>query len=340
MVKLSKIVLLGVLLLPQVLCFGQGTIDCPDTLHLQISPLVCEWTVEDFSYLAHPDENETFIQSPLAGTVLDINDVWDYEISLTLVALDQNEVNCSFVARISPEQTQGENNQWLASCYNGKKIYNQEVYRGFYTNDDLNIVSWWLWDTGTSPSAYSEYQGCNVNDNHHTVSYSRTGFPCAEYALDILNHDNEVQVFVDGELVFEDFGYNLQHYGIYQGFLGENSTVTFEWNEGIGGSLGILDFRMICPADTTLLLDENCSVQMPDFTHEACEGGSVTQSVPPGTPLSHGVYPVSIYTSDINGQQDSCSFNVSVIDQTPPFFLCPDETTLSTDENCQAHVPD
>ncbi|MGB1031935.1 MAG: HYR domain-containing protein, partial [Flavobacteriales bacterium] len=113
-----------------------------------------------------------------------------------------------------------------------------------------------------------------------------------------------------------------------------------EWNEGIGGSLGILDFRMICPADTTLLLDENCSVQMPDFTHEACEGGSVTQSVPPGTPLSHGVYPVSIYTSDINGQQDSCSFNVSVIDQTPPFFLCPDETTLSTDENCQAHVPD
>lgn len=296
---------------------SQANFNCPDTLFVTLSNETnCSFTVPDYADLADLEAGATLSQTPNAGTLLDIEDASYFDIQLE-AENGVDAVSCEFILQVIPPEPAPIPNEWLVKCYNGKKIFDDHVYRGYYRHPDLNIVSWWLWDTGLSPSYYSEYVGCDVNVNQHTVSYERTGFPCGNYALDILNHDNEVQLFVDDELVFENTGFNLQHYDAYIGELDASSKVRFEWNEGIGGSLGILDFRLLCPTDTIVSLGAGCEAAMPDYRHAACEDGSVTQSIAPGTILPEGIYPLTIITTDINGQQDSCTTNIHFIDDSP-----------------------
>ncbi|MEO0404845.1 MAG: hypothetical protein AAF193_08240, partial [Bacteroidota bacterium] len=242
---------------------AQATFSCPDTLMIELTDQTCTWTVQDFSFMVTLDDGSTYSQIPAPGTEVSIQDEWDHDVTLE-AENGGDAISCSFVARIHAPLGDQETNFWTAHCYNGKRILGDETYRGSYQIQDLNVVSWWLWDTGLSPSYYDQYEGCDVTVNQHTVRYERTGFPCGEYRLNILNHDNEVRVFVDDFLIFQNNGFNLQHFDIYQGFLDENSKVEFEWNEGIGGSLGILDFELVCPSDTILSLGDDCTVQVPD----------------------------------------------------------------------------
>ncbi|NQX92135.1 MAG: HYR domain-containing protein, partial [Flavobacteriales bacterium] len=327
------------LLLIAAAVHSQATFNCPDTLMMELPDQSCTWTVQDFSYLVSLDPGSTLSQLPAPDSDLSIQSQWDYEVVLT-AENGGNAVSCTFVVRVHMPEGGQQDNFWTAHCYNGKRILNDETYRGSYQIQDLNIVSWWLWDTGLSPSYYSEYEGCDVTLNQHTVRYERTGFPCGEYKLNILNHDNEVRVFVDDELVFQDNNFNLQHYNVYQGFLDENSKVEFEWNEGIGGSLGILDFELVCPSDTVLSAGPGCTAEVPDYRHEPCVGGEVTQSIEPGTVLPIGVYPLKIITTDALGIADSCETNVHVVDLTPPSFSCPSDLVLATNENCEAVLPE
>jgi hypothetical protein len=313
--------------------------NCPDTVLVQTQIESCEASIPDFSSYANLPIGYSFSQTPPAGSVFSGMAEWTVDITLT-ASNGGSEESCSFLALLEPEAPPIPQNSWIAHCYNGKLILDQAVFRGYYEEPNLDISSWQLWDIGVSPSWHPNYIGCNVTLDQHSVVYRRVGFPCGNYQLDILNHDNEVRLYVDQQQVFAHEGYNLQHYNVFNGFLDANSQVEFEWNEGIGGSLGVLDLVLQCPTDTLLYLDANCEAQMPDLRWTACSGGEVTQSIDPGTLLETGEHTFTMTTTDINGWSEMCTQVMHVLDTIAPVIDAPIELEVDYDMDCAFYLID
>jgi gliding motility-associated-like protein len=103
-----------------------------------------------------------------------------------------------------------------------------------------------------------------------------------------------------------------------------------------------------CPGPQTLFVGAGCSASLPDYTSLASASDNcdpnpiVTQNPLPGTTLT-GVGFVQIVTltvTDAGGLQTSCTFNVTLADNTPPTIICPGPQTGFIDANCQFTVPD
>lgn len=316
-------------------------IDCGAEVEIPIDSVSCQGVMTDLSFLVTNDDGSfTISQSPSAGSPIDGGFNWQMDVTITATDGLGNSESCTITTDLVPPSPPIPQDYWIAYCYNGKIILDQDVYRGYYPETNLDISSWQLWDIGVSPSWYSGYNGCPVNLNQHSVAYRRQGFPCGNYQFDILNHDNEVRLFVDGAEVFAHDGYNLEHLNVYTGFLDQNTNVEFQWNEGIGGSIGIMDLTLKCPEDTLLYLDENCAALIPDYRWDACPGGEVTQSITPGTPLTVGEHELIMTTSDPLGWIETCTTTVLVADTTGPAFACLGTLQRSLDANCEYVVED
>ena len=118
------------------------------------------------------------------------------------------------------------------------------------------------------------------------------------------------------------------------------------------------DPLIVCPDGSitpfTLASDANCNAVLPDYTNEATvtdnctESAAITilQNPPPGTILNgHGTSQlVTLTADDGNGNSITCSFTVTVQDQTDPLIVCPDGSitpfNLASDSNCDAVLPD
>ncbi|MCB0760673.1 MAG: HYR domain-containing protein [Flavobacteriales bacterium] len=293
----------------------------------------CSSLVPDFTYLADNSTGYTVTQTPAAGSTFDGST--NSALEILLQADNGSDVEqCTFLAMFAPPLPTVPQDAWIAYCYNGKHILNQDVFRGYYHEPNLDISSWQLWDIGVSPSWHPQYIGCDVEFDQHTVVYRRRGFPSGTYQLDILNHDNEVRLYIDEALVFGHDGFNLQHYDVFTGFLDNASLVEFEWNEGIGGSLGVLDLNLLCPTDTLIYATESCQGLMPDLRWAAVPGGSVTQSIAPGTPLDVGSYQLTMTSSDALGWTETCSQTIYVIDTIPPVIDAPASLDVPVNSNC------
>lgn len=102
-----------------------------------------------------------------------------------------------------------------------------------------------------------------------------------------------------------------------------------------------------CPVDQTLTADTVCAASLPDFTALASTSDNcdvsplVTQAPMPGTVLtgSNTTQAVVLTIADVSGNVDSCSFQTTVLDQTPPVLDCPPSQNLSVDANCEALIP-
>ena len=112
-----------------------------------------------------------------------------------------------------------------------------------------------------------------------------------------------------------------------------------------------------CPAPQILLLGDNCSATLPDYTEFAsgiddnCGVESVVQSPAPGTTVTgDGPLQVTLTVTDVNGNTATCSFPVNRIDLVPPTLTCFDgsvtfngQTTIplnvdalaDADDNCE-----
>jgi len=83
-----------------------------------------------------------------------------------------------------------------------------------------------------------------------------------------------------------------------------------------------------CPATQTLVLGANCTAALPDYTSLAatsdhCGVQDVTQSPAVGTLVANsGNMTVTLTVKDINGNNSSCSFMVTKVDNTPPTVQC------------------
>jgi hypothetical protein len=101
-----------------------------------------------------------------------------------------------------------------------------------------------------------------------------------------------------------------------------------------------------CPAAQTVNLDATCAATMPDYTTVAtvtdnCGIATITQSPVSGSAISGvGTTAVTITATDINGNTNTCTFNVSAVDVTAPVVTCPGNQTASANASCQFVMAD
>jgi hypothetical protein len=115
-------------------------------------------------------------------------------------------------------------------------------YKGYYTDTALNMDTRAKWGVNGSPSNAAGYLGCGVGNDNHSWSAKRKGFPCGNYKINILGHDDEGQLFVDGIKVWEHMGCCDTHDSVWSGYLSPNSKVEFRSTEAGGASYGAIGF--------------------------------------------------------------------------------------------------
>ncbi|NUY80301.1 hypothetical protein HUK80_05295 [Flavobacterium sp. MAH-1] len=97
-------------------------------------------------------------------------------------------------------------NQWNVYGYStGDITLATAVYAGYYVSTDLSFDTQTgtnSWNNNLSVSSSAGWNGCSVPVDNFTFIYKRRGFPCGTYTLALANWDDQVRVYVDGNLVF------------------------------------------------------------------------------------------------------------------------------------------
>lgn len=128
---------------------------------------------------------------------------------------------------------------------------NASSYAGMYVDNNLNINTNAFWGNQASPSAYTTgttaYQGAPVPNNNFTITYKRDGFPCGRYQIDLDKWDDVIQVYVDGQMKYDNTspGNNVtvQNNGSTQYFnLDKNSKVEIRLRENGGDAFLKVNF--------------------------------------------------------------------------------------------------
>jgi len=103
-----------------------------------------------------------------------------------------------------------------------------------------------------------------------------------------------------------------------------------------------------CPLNPSVPANNSCEYVIPDYQSELnivdnCDPSiSYSQSISSGTIVS-GIgsqQTILIFVSDVSGNNNSCSFTITVADTTAPTIVCPSDTLLDIDANCQYVLPD
>ena len=105
-----------------------------------------------------------------------------------------------------------------------------------------------------------------------------------------------------------------------------------------------------CPGDQVVRPDDQCVAAVPDYRMDAtaldnCSAaGMITLSQVPAagaelTGQGSGTL-VTITADDGNGNTEDCSFTVTLEDNVAPTIVCPDDETISVDENCSYDLAD
>ena len=94
--------------------------------------------------------------------------------------------------------------------------------------------------------------------------------------------------------------------------------------------------EIICIEDQILDATNSCTAVLPDYISQMsasdnCIETTLVQSPEPGTMLPQGSTLVTLTVTDISGKTQSCSFNVQVVDITPPVVICPADMIVEND---------
>jgi len=87
-------------------------------------------------------------------------------------------------------------------------------------------------------------------------------------------------------------------------------------------------------SDQEIAAGDNCQAELPDYTLDVnaddnCQANFMpVQDPAPGTLISGDTNTVTLSIEDEAGNTASVSFNVAVVDQTPPVLICPDNQML------------
>ena len=127
-----------------------------------------------------------------------------------------------------------------------------------------------------------------------------------------------------------------------QDALGNTSTCTFNVNI----SDTIAPVLTGCAPDTAISADANCEYIMGDFTgfitaiDNCTTSAGETKDIAIGTTLAAGgPYPVILSITDDFSNTTTCSFNITVVDNTAPVIDCPNNPDVAADVNCDYLIP-
>lgn len=138
---------------------------------------------------------------------------------------------------------------WNAGDASGGSGAWSSNYSGYYVINSLNFdtrtgqtySTAQSWADNLSPSSAAGYIGCTVGNDNHSYAFKRAGFPCGYYQINLPNHDDRVQLYVDGVLEADFSGCCVARTNIWSGFLGASSTLELRIAEGGGGSHGSIE---------------------------------------------------------------------------------------------------
>ncbi|MDF2454901.1 MAG: large protein [Cytophagaceae bacterium] len=138
-------------------------------------------------------------------------------------------------------------NSWNVYCFNG---INWLTYKGFYTDNTLNINSTAKWGSFSNPSSASGYVGCPVSFDNHSVSYKRQGFPAGIYRIDIVNHNDDFTLTINGQVIISRVGFGQSYSSAWVGSLDGSSQVEYKWLDRQDASSATVNFTSIgLPSD-------------------------------------------------------------------------------------------
>lgn len=122
---------------------------------------------------------------------------------------------------------------------------------GAYVDSSLSFDTRNRWDSTSNPTHASGYDGCGyVYDDYFSWSAKRKGFSCGKYVINIPAHDDEAQLFINGEKVWEHIDCCDSDDSVWIGELNDTSTVEFRVTEGGGNCYGSIQFIPVQPAIT------------------------------------------------------------------------------------------
>lgn len=159
-----------------------------------------------------------------------------YLLNLLVFALLVH-TNSDAQCQVSSDTSVFGNNVWNVYAFNagdangGSGAWVSE-YKGYYVDTALQFDTRNKWAANTSPSSASGYQGCTVNNDNHSWSAKRKGFPCGQYTINIPGHDDAAQLLVNSIKVWEHIGCGKVHDNVWKGYLDYNSTIEFRVSEG------------------------------------------------------------------------------------------------------------
>lgn len=140
---------------------------------------------------------------------------------------------------------------YLGGVYNyyGYYSYNYgwypENYSGYYVDSTFDFNTENKWNLNANPSATAGYQGCSIYNDDHSWIAKRQGFPCGFYQIDVPDHDDDAQLYIDDVLVWEHIGCCDAHTNIWTGALNTSSRVEFRGADGSSESKGAITITPI-----------------------------------------------------------------------------------------------
>ncbi len=196
----------------------------------------------------------TYTWSPMTGVTVNSASGHDVTINATstttyTVTGSNNCATNTATVTINIDEITGDpaifgDETWNVYVYDGN---NFNTYYGNYEHNTLNFDTRDVWSNNGSPSNAAGYVGCDVPNDQHSFTYKRKGFDCGFYQLDIPNHDDEVNLIIDGTSVFSQNNWynNTYKSNVWQGYLGANSEIEYTIKEAGGGSNGGLVFNYL-----------------------------------------------------------------------------------------------
>ncbi|MEZ4955854.1 MAG: HYR domain-containing protein [Saprospiraceae bacterium] len=101
-----------------------------------------------------------------------------------------------------------------------------------------------------------------------------------------------------------------------------------------------------CPTTQTVFASPSCNQSLMDYrslatVDDGCGTTSISQDPLQNSTVGLGNHEVTITVTDQTNNQGICNFTVSVVDNTPPTFTCPDDQNININPGtCQGTVPD
>jgi hypothetical protein len=105
---------------------------------------------------------------------------------------------------------------------------------------------------------------------------------------------------------------------------------------------------LICPLNPSVNTNNLCQYEIPDYQNELTITdncgvvASYSQTPTAGTVITGlgAQQNISLFATDQYGNTASCSFTITLADNTPPTIDCPGDQLVTIDQNCQYIVPD